>query len=105
MLGAFSKDNNPNERLVILPGSRVMVFDPSLYVDDVKTPLSQTIQPATVTRRYSMKTTSYNNVSYDDCGVSYGEPDVWKYPDLVDVKFDHDGRESRGHFTDVVEAI
>jgi hypothetical protein len=35
----------------IKEGSRVKVFDPRLFVDDFKTPLSMTVQPATVLRR------------------------------------------------------
>jgi hypothetical protein len=37
--------------------------------------------------------------------IRYGEPKVWLYPDLVDVRFDHDGRESHGHFTRGVEML
>jgi hypothetical protein len=95
----------PVEPVVILPGTRVNVFDPRLFVDDVTTPPSHTMQPATVLRRYGKKVISHSNVAYDDHGGSYGEPDVWTYPDLVDVVFDHDGRESNGHFTRGVEAI
>jgi hypothetical protein len=72
------------------PGDRCMVFDHRLFVDDNKTPLTKTMQPATVVRRY---------------GKRSGYQPAWKYPDLVDVIFDHDGRESRGHFTDSVTPL
>ena len=78
----------------IFPGTRVLVFDPRLSVDDVKTPLTTTMQPATVLRRYGYKTKP-------DFMTETG----WTYPDVVDVRFDHDGRESRGHFTYGVEVI
>jgi len=69
---------------MILPDSRVLVFDASLFVDDVKTPLSHTMKPATVTRRYGYRSVYNKN---------------WIYDDLVDVVFDHNGSPSRGHFT------
>lgn len=62
------------------PGTRVIVFDYTLYKDDVSTPLSVTRKTATVTRWYGKKT-------------RYGE-----YSSLIDVIFDHDGRESKSHF-------
>ena len=37
------------------PGTRVLVFDPSLFIDDVKTPLSTTMKPATVLRWYGKR--------------------------------------------------
>jgi len=55
---------------------RVSVFDPRKYVDDRTTPLSITMCPATILRLHE-----------DDDGTA-----------LVDVRFDHDGRESKGHF-------
>jgi len=73
----------------ILPGSRVNVFDPLLYINDVKTPLSHTVRPATVVCRYG----------------KYSMNARYRYPDLVDVKFDHRPRISHGHFTDCVEKI
>lgn len=64
---------------VLLPGDRVKVFDPLLYKDDVSTPLSRTMRPATIVKRYGL--------SRD-------------YPDLLDVEFDHrPGVISRAHFT------
>lgn len=76
----------------IMPGDRVSVFDPRLFVDDKKTPLSVTVRPATVVCRYGKK------VFYS---ASMTRP--WIYPDLVDVEFDHrPGTVSKGHFTDGV---
>jgi hypothetical protein len=57
-------------------GMRVLVFDSRLYVDDVKTPASVTFRPATVLRVYDHK----------------GD-------EVADVRFDHDLRESKAHFT------
>ncbi|HEV8434224.1 MAG TPA: hypothetical protein VGR95_12485 [Thermoanaerobaculia bacterium] len=65
------------------PGTRVIVFDPTLYVNDTATPPSVTMREATVLRWYGKRSEFF--------GV---------YPNLVDVRFDHDGRESQGHFGD-----
>lgn len=65
------------------PGDRCKVFDPRLFVDDKKTPLSKTMQPATVLKRYSY----FSNGFWDD---------------VVDVIFDHNNRVSRAHFTNGV---
>lgn len=73
-----------------LPGARVLVFDHLLYRDDVSTPRSFTMRPATVVARYG-KRSQYNP--------------SWIYPDLVDVLFDHRPNVSHGHFTDYVEAL
>lgn len=75
----------------IFPGTRVMIFDPSLYIDDIKTPLTKTVKPATVVSRYGMK-----------CLV-LGE--LCTYTDLVDVVFDHrPNKISHGHFTNSIKA-
>ena len=71
----------------IMPDDRVIVFDNRLFVNDTATPLSTTLQPATVIRRYGYKS-------------QFGT-----YSDVVDVRFDHDGRESRAHFTEFVKPI
>ena len=79
----------------IMPGDRVSVFDPRLFVDDWSTPLSVTFRPATVVCRYGKK------VFYQ---ASMEKP--WVYPDLVDVEFDHrPGVISKGHFTDGIKAL
>lgn len=81
----------------ILPLARVMAFDPSLFRDDVSTPLSATVKPATVVCRYG-----YRSKWMDDM---YGK-DVGLYPDLVDLSFDHrPSRISHGHFTSGVTFI
>ena len=72
----------------IWPDDRVMVFDNLLFKNDRTTPLSVTMQPATVLRRYG-----------------YESPMFGKYPDLIDVRFDHDGRESKGHFTERIRKL
>lgn len=74
----------------ILPGARVRVFDYRLYQDDVSTPRSETMQPATVVARYGKRS------QYDT---------RWIYSDLVDVEFDHRTGISHGHFTDYVEVL
>lgn len=74
------------------PGTRVIVFDTRLYRDDRRTPLSVTLQPATVLAWY---------------GRLYrksGDLDLGPYPSLIDVRFDHDGRVSRAHFADRIYA-
>jgi len=76
----------------ILPGVRVMVFDPRLFKDDVTTPLSHTVRPATVVSRYGKI-------------ERYYEERV-QYPDLVDVRFDHRPNDiSGGHFTSGVHLL
>lgn len=65
-----------------MPGDRVLVYDALLFVDDETAPLSVTMRPATVLRRYG-------------CRSKDGR---MNYPDVVDVHFDHRG-ESRAHFT------
>ena len=86
----FQKEKNKNE--VYNPGDRVKVFDALLFKDDVTTPLSMTMQPATVVR---------GNYSRAD-----GE-------EMIDVQFDRDlnglgyltNRISHGHFIWGVEKI
>ena len=87
---------NEVKDVVILPGTRVTVFDPSLFIDDVKTPLSVTQQPATVIQRYGFISEYIER--------EHGR-DAAKYPDCCDVIFDHDGRRSNGHFTCGIKAI
>jgi hypothetical protein len=61
------------------PGTRVKVFDHRLYKDDKTTPLSITMQPATVLKRYKYP----------------GYP----HEDVVDVEFDYRlGEVSKAHF-------
>jgi len=72
----------------LLPGSKVLVFDPFLFKNDKLTPLSITVQPAIIVCRYGKKT-------------RFG-----KYLDLVDVIFDHRPNDiSHGHFTDGVKRV
>lgn len=74
----------------ILPGSRVLLFDPQLFTNDFTTPLSLTVRPATVVRRYG-----YISI--------IGE---YKYNDVVDVVFDHrPDKVSKAHFTDGVKIM
>lgn len=93
--------NNTNKN--IMPGDRVRVFCSRLYVNDIVTPISMTMQPATVVCRYGKKSIYHMNCvhEYNVC-----TPDVWNYPDLVDVIFDmFPNMVSRGHFTSSVECI
>jgi hypothetical protein len=55
----------------------VTLFDPSLYVNDVKTPLSYTMRVAEIVRG-----------PYD-----------YEGREVIDVEFLHDGRRSDHHFT------
>lgn len=77
------------------PGTRVMVFDYSLFKDDKSTPLSVTVKPATVVRWYGQDYSNHPAESMRALG---------NYPSLIDVDFDHRGL-SRGHFTTFVENI
>jgi hypothetical protein len=80
-----------NVDLPIMPGDRVQAFDWTLFKNDHDTPLSVTMKPATVVRRYGRLPTRLS---------------PWNYPDLVDVVFDHrPERESQGHFTDCVRVL
>jgi hypothetical protein len=81
----------------IMPGDRILVFEHLLFKDDIKTPLSMTMKPATVVCRYGY---ILHNVVLDI------PPGGWKYPDVVDIIFDHrPDKVSRGHFTDAVESL
>jgi|HubBroStandDraft_2_1064218.scaffolds.fasta_scaffold868868_1 hypothetical protein len=72
----------------IMPLDRVLVFDHRLFKDDVSTPISYTMKPATVVRRYGIK---HNDMIY---------------PDLIDVVFDHRPETvSVSHFTSGAEEI
>lgn len=73
----------------IMPGDRVLVFDPLLYKDDVKTPLSVTKKPATVLCRYGERH-QYDRTVF--------------YPDLVRIQFDH-RKEPSVHFTSAADPI
>ena len=71
----------------ILPGSRVLVWDATLFQDDIKTP--DCWRPATVVSRYGYRSRMFGD-----------------YPDCVDVVFDHRKvRESCGHLTNGIRAI
>ena len=73
------------------PGTEVVVFDPSLYVDDIKTPLSITLQRATVVCWYGKRA---NKVLGD-----------YVYPSLINVKLHRNGSISHGHFTDCIREV
>ncbi len=76
--------------MTFYPGTRVKVFDSSLYIDDVKTPLSMTMKPATVVKWYGESKEGID-----------GAP-VRRYEDMIDVIFDHKPeRISEGHFATV----
>lgn len=77
-----------------LHGRRALVFDSLLFVDDVKTPLSMTMKPARIVCNYGYRQTTFA-----------GEPVDWKYPDCVDVVFDHRPGLSRGHFTKGIKLL
>ena len=81
---------------MILAGSRVLVFDHTLYVNDIKTPLSVTMRSATVISRYGFISKYIEK--------EHGR-EAAKYPDCCDVIFDHSGRVSRVHFTNYLKEI
>jgi hypothetical protein len=72
------------------PGTRVMVFDSRRFVDDVKTPLSMTMRPATVVCWYGRR--------------AHKVLGGYTYPSLIDIVFDGEETVSRGHFTDHLSA-
>jgi hypothetical protein len=82
-------------------GMRCLVFDPSLYIDDVKTPLSVTMKLATVLRRYF----------YEESEVMQRLFGPFKprkknfYDEVIDVRFDYNGKESKAHFVWAVEHV
>lgn len=80
----IKKENKMEKLDLILPNTKVKVFDARLFKNDKDTPLSMTMQNCTVLKRYGQRS-QYNP--------------KWIYPDLIDVKFDYDGRISKGHFT------
>ena len=85
---------DPLARKGIAPGTRVLIFDSTLYKDDKETPLSVTVKPATVLCHYGAPAEHYRDST------------LGPYGSLVDVQFDHrPERPSRGHFTWGVELI
>ena len=79
---------------VFVAGDRVLVYDYTLFKNDVDTPSRELTKPATVVRWYGRPETHYKI-----CDMRLGP-----YPSLIDVVFDHrPQRESCGHFTDHVE--
>jgi hypothetical protein len=71
---------------IIMPGDRVLIFDPRRYIDDLETPLSATMRPAIVLCRYGER--KYGTI----------------YPDLLDVQWE-DGSITKAHFTNAAEKI
>jgi hypothetical protein len=69
-------------------GDRVLVFDNRLFKNDIETPLSVTMKPATVVKVHGC-------ISVDDANKILPQT----YADTIDVVFDHRPHEtSRGHF-------
>lgn len=77
------------DALAFWPGSRVTVFDARRFRDDVTTPPSVTMRPATVTAWYGKRSQRYG----------------WTYDSLIDVRFDGDEADSRARFTDFVKPL
>jgi hypothetical protein len=73
-------------QMELFNGDRVIVNDNRLYINDVKTPPEIVNKPATIIRRYGIRSEYNAN---------------WIYPDCIDVQFDHrdEGDISHGHFT------
>ena len=85
--------DNPN----IVEGSRVKAFDYRLYKNDIETPLSVTLKEGTIICRYGV----FSDSIAKNCGYEAG-----KYPDLVDIVFDHEPNKiSHGHFTCGIKEI
>lgn len=83
------KNNDPR---VILPGAIVSVYDP----------ISERTKKAKILSRYGIQYICNFNVVCDDYGNKYGEEELWRYPDLVDVQFLDNNKISKGHFTEGV---
>lgn len=101
-----------NDPRNIMPGDRVLVFDSLLFENDIKTPLSHTVRPATVVARYGyhsfwrLNKFDLQKAMNGESTLYPGGYETWKYPDLVDVRFDHrPERISQGHFTDGVAML
>lgn len=72
------------------PGTRVKVFDHLLFKDDVSTPLSVTVKPATIVKGPYKYTSCLDEREHKE--------------EVVDVLFDHrPDRISRAHFVSYVE--
>lgn len=77
------------QNMNLYPGTRVKLFDPLLYHDDIKTPLSATVKKATVVKWYGKSVPP----------ISGEDGSNWEYENLVDVRFDHRPDSiSHGHF-------
>lgn len=80
----------------IAPGTRVKVFDHTLYKNDTLTPLSVTMKSATVVKHYGELAHRY----------PINDLTLGPYESMIDVVFDHKPeRESCGHFTWGVELL
>jgi len=66
--------------LPLVPGDRVTVFDYRLFEDDVTTPLSMTMCPATVVRHYGYVS--------EFLAKEIGR-EAARYPNCIDIIFDH----------------
>ena len=95
-------ENDPRD---LMPGDRIFVFDNFLYKDDIQTPLSFTMRSATIVRRYGTHRAWRGLRSLARQNLYPGFYDTWKYPDMVDVIFDHRPGISRGHFTSGVKSM
>ena|ERR1035437_205080 len=81
---------------VFKPGDRVLVYDASLFKDDVSTPCLELERPATVVCWYGEVEKHYPINDFT----------LGPYESLVDVVFDHrPNKISRGHFGDGVEKL
>jgi hypothetical protein len=84
-----------NSDLLVMPGDRVLVFDPRLFKNDVDTPLSMTMRPATIIRRYGRLQKRYSE-----------DLELGPYADVVDVVFDHrNEKPSESHFTSGIQKL
>jgi len=80
----------------IVPGDKVMAYDPWAFGREGYYNHKGAFRPATVVLRYGFISPTMERW--------YGR-EAAKYPDCVDLVFDHDKRLSHGHFTEDVELI
>jgi hypothetical protein len=90
-----------NDPRPIMPGDRVLCRDrrTTTYIDDKTTPWHTLESPATVVCRYG-------RIYYPPLIDDENKHIPWRYPDNVDVVFDHDPKRiSKGYFTWSVRVI
>jgi len=88
-------DKDKSEANNFVEGDRVKVFDYTLFINDIKTPLSHTMRPAVVVCHYGYVSEWLEKEVGREAA---------KYDDIIDVIFDHrPNKISKGHLVSHVE--